>query len=135
MCHSDKVAKKCYLRDDLTSVAASALDTIAMCTLEEGDSNPNPNNKAKTNSVECAVKPPPSRQSSDAGQPMVQFCSPETVNVGELGSSQPPRCESEGKGMTTKQKDVISHYNGPIASNEKVLTDHVRSLMKHDLTL
>ena len=32
MCHSDKVAKASYLREDMTAVAAQAMDIITMCT-------------------------------------------------------------------------------------------------------
>ena len=35
MCHSDRVAKKCYLREDMTTTAASAMDIISMCTLSK----------------------------------------------------------------------------------------------------
>ena len=32
MCHSDKVARTSYLREDMTVIAAKAMDIIAMCT-------------------------------------------------------------------------------------------------------
>ena len=93
MCHLDRVAKKCYLREDLTCVAASAMNIIHMCTLA-GDSNPNPNIKAKTTSVECVVKTSSTCQSSDSGHSVVELnddnmktdeviTSPEAVNLAE----------------------------------------------------
>ena len=40
LCHSDKTAKSFYLRSDLTSVAAQAVEIIAMCTSKKSEETP-----------------------------------------------------------------------------------------------
>lgn len=40
LCHSDKTVKSFYLRSDLTSVAAQAVEIIAMCTSKKPKETP-----------------------------------------------------------------------------------------------
>ena len=56
MCHSDKAAKSSYLREDLTKVAACAMNIIAMCTNRERQAKANTSNISKVDTT----KPSPS---------------------------------------------------------------------------
>ena len=87
MCHSDRVAKKCYIREDMTTTAASAMDIISMCTLSENNYHPDPNIVAKPRSVECAVNPSSNAQSSNANESMLQFADDNNIQTREVISS------------------------------------------------
>ncbi len=148
MCHSDKVAKTCYLRDDLTAVAASAMNIIARCTLQEGSSE-----EEQMTAKEKDDSRPPSRQSLDGGGPSVLFAKPDREHVSsseksrlvtdEKDDSRPPSRQSleqvtpsDLRRLTTNQKEAITnHYKNLIESSKKILTADVSFKMKHDPTL
>lgn len=86
--HSDKVAKKCYLREDMTAVAASAMDIISMCTL--GRSTP-------------AVTPISSLQCFDANPMLKLWKKPPLNNV--KSPAHKPKCLR--KNQIYQQQDRI----------------------------
>ena len=115
MCHSDKVAKKCHLREDLTTVAASAMEIISSCSLAVE----NPTTTAKTtdnseqsvmsekgeahdpNTDSCEVVSPPSAEERTSQEPPVNSQQPmisdkrdtRDPNINSCGVVSPPSAE------------------------------------------
>ena len=87
MCHSDRVARKCYLREDMTTTAASAMNIISMCTLSEKNYHPDPNIVAKRRSVEYAVSPSSNAQLSNANESMLHFADDNNIQTCGIISS------------------------------------------------
>ena len=109
MCHSDTVARKCYLREDMTTTAASAMDIISMCTLGEKNYHPDPNIVAKPRSVECAVSPSSNAQSSNANESMLHFADDNNIQTRGIISS-PNAVNPSSNRQSSNANESMLHF-------------------------
>ena len=96
-----------------------------------------------------AVNPSSNLKSSNANESMLHFAddnniqtvqvisNPKAVNVAEKKSPAGPGGKSpEERKLSSKREDAILNvYDDLIKSTDQIVTDHVRSLMKHDPSL
>lgn len=133
MCHSDKVAKKCYLREDLTTVAASAMDIISSCTLAVE----NPTTTAKTtdnseqsvmsekgeahdpNTDSCEVVSPPSAEERTSQEPPVNSQQP---MMSDKGDTRDPNINSCGV-VSPPSAEKGTSQEPPVNSQQSMMSD------------
>lgn len=133
MCHSDKVAKKCYLREDLTTVAASAMDIISSCTLAVE----NPTTTAKTtdnseqsvmsekgeahdpNTDSCEVVSPPSAEERTSQEPPVNSRQP---MMSDKGDTRDPNINSCGV-VSPPSAEKGTSQEPPVNSQQSMMSD------------
>ena len=114
MCHSDKVARISYLREDMRAVAAQAMDIIAMCTT---GTNPDPGRIEK-----------PSRPSLSKSSATRTEHSAEPSSTTNEPSSSRPLSEPE-------HQLIQKHFEDVITSSEPIVVDLVKSRMKTEVKL
>ena len=123
MCHSDNVARISYLREDMTAVAAKAMDIIAMCTTGK-EVNPERNAAQETETPSRPLLLTSSATPSElAAEP--SFSTQRSTNE---PSSSRPLSELENQLIGRVFEDVIT-------SRESIVVDLVRSRMKTEVRL
>lgn len=131
MCHSDKVAKISYLREDMTAVAAQAMDIIAMCTTR---TKVNPERNV---SCEMEKSSQPSLFTSSANPPTSGYSTecaadPSSSTRHETSSNEP----SGNRPLSDQQNQLIKQvFEDLITTREAIVIEEVRGRMRTEVKL
>lgn len=143
MCHSDRVEKKCYLREDMTVTAAQAMDIIAMCTSGK-ESDPSPTRHVSSEIVKPSDPSPACHVSSEMVKPSLTVPFESLLEPPSLGQSTECREKpsayahkptssnesSDERRLTDRENELIECvFENVIKSTEKVETKEVK---KHE---
>ena len=149
MCHSDRVEKKCYLREDMTVTAAQAMDIIAMCTSGK-ESDPSPTRHVSSEIVKPSDPSPACHVSSEMVKPSLTVPFESLLEPPSLGQSTECREKpsayahkptssnesSDERRLTDRENELIECvFENVIKSTEKVETKEVKKHMKTEVKM
>ena len=131
MCHSDKVAKTSYLREDMTAVAAQAMDIIAMCTTGK-QVNPKRNVSCQMEKASQLSLSTSSANPSTSGY-MIEFAADPISSSPHQTSSKEP---SGNRPLPDLQDQMIQQvFEDLITTSEPIVIKEVRARMKTEVEL
>ena len=135
MCHSDKVARSNYMREDLTKVAAAAMDIITTCTT---DSNVQPTSPEETSDqMEAAVTTTPTSAEDVIPKKFHRSsrASSETNRKGSHSGDIPVQT-SPIRPLSENEKSVVQEaFKQHITTNAKIVLEDVRKVIRDHPTL